>query len=137
MWEELRKWFWTEQLGKNLSHVQCYMPLIPTTQEVEIKGLKFKASPGKKLVRPHVNHSPGVVAYTCHDSYTVGIPIWDHIRKIKQNGLQGVAQFVEYLTEFKPNYQQKATKNKTEEKMVPFLLNSRDEWNQAQYLIIG
>jgi flagellar biosynthesis chaperone FliJ len=27
-----------------------------------------------------------------------------------------VAQFVEYLTEFKPNYQQKATKNKTEEK---------------------
>jgi hypothetical protein len=27
------------------------MPVIPATQEVEIGGLRFKARPGKKLVR--------------------------------------------------------------------------------------
>jgi hypothetical protein len=49
--------------------MQCYMPLIPTTQEVEIKGLKFKSIPSQKLVRSYVNNKPGMLAYICDHSY--------------------------------------------------------------------
>jgi hypothetical protein len=34
--------------------------------EVEIKGLQFKVSWGKEIVRPHVNYKSRVVACTCY-----------------------------------------------------------------------
>jgi hypothetical protein len=32
-----------------------YTPVIPAMQEVKIRRIEFKSSPGKKLVRPHLN----------------------------------------------------------------------------------
>jgi hypothetical protein len=32
-----------------------FIPVIPATQEAEVGGSPFKASPGKKVVRPHLS----------------------------------------------------------------------------------
>jgi hypothetical protein len=49
-------------------------PIILATgrQRSEIGGLKFKANPGKKLVRPHLNQWQDVMACVCHSCWEVG-----------------------------------------------------------------
>jgi hypothetical protein len=44
-------------------------PIIPATEEAETGGLWFKASPGKKLARPHLINKPVVVVLVCNPSY--------------------------------------------------------------------
>jgi hypothetical protein len=50
------------------------MSVISATWEVLIRRIMVQASPGKKLVRPHLNHKKklGVVAFICPVSYTRG-----------------------------------------------------------------
>jgi hypothetical protein len=50
------------------------MPIIPTTQKVEIEGLKFEVSPGKKLPRPPSQPTSQEGCY-----YTVNPATWEAI----------------------------------------------------------
>jgi hypothetical protein len=50
------------------------MLVILATQEAEIKELRFKDTPSKKLVKPYLKNKKGMVApvwdYACNPSYT-------------------------------------------------------------------
>jgi hypothetical protein len=48
------------------------MPAIPATWELEIGGLYFEASVGKKLARSHLKSKLGIVVDTCASSYLGG-----------------------------------------------------------------
>jgi hypothetical protein len=41
-------------------------PVIPDTQEVETRELKFQFSQGKKLVRSYFKKKPSMVVHTCN-----------------------------------------------------------------------
>jgi hypothetical protein len=49
------------------------MPVIPTVQRQRSRRSWFKASLGKKLVRPISINKPGMMVHICNPSYMGGI----------------------------------------------------------------
>jgi hypothetical protein len=49
-----------------------HTPVIPTTQETEIKRIMVQDQPSKKLVEPYLKNKLGMVAYSYKPSYLEG-----------------------------------------------------------------
>jgi hypothetical protein len=94
-------------------------PIIPGTEEVEIGGLQFKASPGKKkLVRPYFKnktklekvvhaYNPTIPDVEIGRSQSEVWPRQKHNTLSEKENQKGTAQVVEHLPrkcEFKPSH---------------------------------
>jgi hypothetical protein len=50
------------------------MPIVPVTQEVEIRRLMVQVQSMEKVSETsHLNNKPGMVVYACHPSYAGGM----------------------------------------------------------------